>query len=108
MIQKPSDKEQEYFLKVEAERLKQLREEHQRRVAEEERRTLRELHYMRCPKCGLELATTTLEGVEVDVCPGCRGIFLDDGELEKLVQERNRGPFTSALASLRKLWGRDE
>jgi len=105
MIGKPSEKEQEYFLRVEAERLKKLREEHQERMAEEARRTLQELHFMRCPKCGQELSSTKLGGVEVDVCPGCHGMFLDDGELEKLVEERGRGAFGSALASLRKLWG---
>jgi uncharacterized protein with PIN domain len=105
MIDKPSEKEQEYFLRVEAERLKQLRAEHQERMAEEARRTLKELHFMRCPKCGQELSATKLGGVEVDVCPGCHGMFLDDGELQKLVEERGRGAFASALGSLRKLWG---
>jgi len=104
MIQKPSEKEQEYFLRVEAERLKQLRDEHRERMAEEARRTLKDLHFMRCPKCGQELSTTKLGAVEVDVCPGCHGMFLDDGELEKLVEERGRGAFVSALASLRRLW----
>lgn len=106
MVEKPSEKEQEYFLRVEAERLKQLRAEHQARMAEEARRTLKELHFMRCPKCGQELTTTKLGEVEVDVCPGCRGMFLDDGELEKLGEERGRGAFGSALASLRGLWGK--
>jgi hypothetical protein len=106
MIQKPSEKEQEYFLRVEAERLKQLRDEHRERMAEEARRTLKELHFMRCPKCGQELTTTKLGEVEVDVCPGCHGMFLDDGELEKLSGESARGRFASALASLRGMWGK--
>jgi hypothetical protein len=105
MTQKPSDKEQEYFLRQEAERLKQLREEHRKKVAEEERQRLKELHYLHCPKCGQTMTTTTLHEVEVEVCPGCRGMFLDDGELEKLSGERARGRFASALASLRKMWG---
>jgi len=106
MSNRPSEKEQEYFLRLEAERLKQLRAEHQERMAEEARRTLKELHFMRCPKCGQELTTTKLGEVEVDVCPGCHGMFLDDGELEKLAEERSRGRFSSALASLRGLWGK--
>ena len=104
MIQKPSDKEQEYFLKVEAERLRQLREEHQKRVVEEARRTLKELHYMHCPKCGQMMTSTTLEEVEIEVCPGCAGVYLDDGELDKLTEERKRGAFTSTLQAFRKLW----
>jgi hypothetical protein len=105
MIQKPSEKEQEYFLRQEAERLRQLREEHRKKVADGERARLKELHFMHCPKCGQKMATTTLHEVEVEVCPGCRGMFLDDGELEKLTEERARGRFASALASLRGLWG---
>ena len=104
MIQKPSDKEQEYFLRVEAERLKKLREEHQQRVAEEARRTLKELHYMHCPKCGQKMTSTTLEGIEIEVCPGCAGVYLDDGELDKLTEERTRGAFTTTLQAFRKLW----
>lgn len=105
MNQKPSEKEQEYFLRQEAERLKQLREEHRKKVADEERARLKELHFMHCPKCGQKMTTTTLHELEVEVCPGCRGMFLDDGELDKLTKERARGRFASALASLRGLWG---
>lgn len=104
MILKPSDKEQEYFIRLEAERIKQLQAEHRTKMAEEDRRRLKELHFMHCPKCGQAMATTTLGGVEVEVCPGCRGLFLDDGELDKLTEERARGVFASALGSLRRLW----
>lgn len=106
MIEKPSDKEQEYFLRQEAERLKELREEHRKKVAEAERQRLKELHYLHCPKCGQKMTTTTLNEVEVEVCPGCRGMFLDDGELDKLGGEGTRGRFASALASLRRQWGK--
>ena len=104
MVVKPSEKEQEYFIRLEAERLKKLRAEHRKKVAEEERRRVKELHWMHCPKCGHEMATTTLGGVEVDVCPGCRGVYLDDGELEKITEERARSVFASALLSLRRIW----
>lgn len=38
-----------------------------------------------CPKCGAEMKTYERNGVTVDQCTGCRGIFLDRGELERLV-----------------------
>ena len=44
-------------------------------------RTL-ELH---CLACDVSLAQVIREGVEIDYCPHCRSIWLDRGELEKLV-----------------------
>lgn len=42
---------------------------------------------MKCPKCRkVEMNQETFEGVEIDRCPACKGIFLDKGELTKLVK----------------------
>jgi uncharacterized protein len=38
-----------------------------------------------CPKCGSEMRSYERNGVVVDQCTGCKGIFLDRGELEHLV-----------------------
>ena len=38
-----------------------------------------------CPNCNLSMAAVNRQGVEFDMCPGCRGVWLDRGELEKLV-----------------------
>jgi hypothetical protein len=44
---------------------------------------------MKCPSCKtLELAMADRQGIEVDYCPQCRGVWLDRGELDKLI-ERN-------------------
>jgi len=40
---------------------------------------------MICPKCGSEMRGYERNGVTVDQCTGCRGIFLDRGELERLI-----------------------
>ena len=40
---------------------------------------------MTCPKCESEMRSYERNGVTVDQCTGCRGIFLDRGELERLV-----------------------
>ncbi len=101
----PSDKEEEYFLRQEMERLRALREEHARRVAEEERRRLKELHSMHCAKCGQRMETTTVGGVEIEVCPDCGGVYLDAGELEKLTEAGREGAFAKALGALRRIWG---
>lgn len=100
-----SEKEEEYFLRSEMERLKAIRAEHARQTAAAERARLKELHFMHCAKCGQKLETTTLTDVEVDVCPDCGGIYLDAGELDKLVEESRRGPFANALAAARRIFG---
>jgi Zn-finger nucleic acid-binding protein len=40
---------------------------------------------MRCPKCDQPLAITQRQGVEIDKCPSCRGVWLDRGELDKII-----------------------
>jgi uncharacterized protein len=40
---------------------------------------------MTCPKCQGEMRTYERNGVHVDQCSDCRGLFLDRGELERLV-----------------------
>jgi len=40
---------------------------------------------LRCPKCAAEMVTYERSGITLDQCRECRGIFLDRGELEKLV-----------------------
>ncbi len=41
---------------------------------------------MTCPKCSGEMRTYERNGIHVDQCTECRGLFLDRGELEHLVQ----------------------
>ncbi len=40
---------------------------------------------MNCPNCNVELQMTERQGVEIDYCPKCRGVWLDRGELEKII-----------------------
>ncbi len=41
---------------------------------------------MKCPIDGAELVMTDRSGVEIDYCPQCRGIWLDRGELDKIIE----------------------
>ena len=41
---------------------------------------------MKCPNCNVNLLMTHRESVEIDYCPECRGVWLDRGELDKLIQ----------------------
>ncbi|HEX2951348.1 MAG TPA: zf-TFIIB domain-containing protein [Armatimonadota bacterium] len=41
---------------------------------------------MICPVCGNTLRAIERSGIEIDICPGCKGIWLDRGELDKIIQ----------------------
>ncbi|AKM30030.1 hypothetical protein AB870_07835 [Pandoraea faecigallinarum] len=42
---------------------------------------------MKCPVCGTpDLLMAERQGVEIDYCPNCRGVWLDRGELDKLIE----------------------
>jgi len=43
---------------------------------------------MNCPRCGKPLAVATYEDVQVDRCPACKGCWLDEGEVSRIVDSR--------------------
>lgn len=77
---KPTRHEDEYFLKLDAELIKAHRE----RLDAERASAQRKAHFMKCPKCGADLKETDHHHLKVDVCPDCRGMWLDAGEAEML------------------------
>lgn len=44
---------------------------------------------MNCPKCNLRLLISERQGIEIDYCPECRGVWLDRGELDKIIERTN-------------------
>lgn len=49
---------------------------------------------MQCPACESKLTMSERQGIEIDYCPSCRGVWLDRGELDKIIER-------SAVASPR-------
>lgn len=49
---------------------------------------------MKCPNCDETLVMTERQGVEIDYCPKCRGVWLDKGELDKII-EKSQGDLHS-------------
>ena len=41
---------------------------------------------MNCPICDVPLKMTERQGIEIDYCPKCRGVWLDRGELDKIIE----------------------
>lgn len=42
---------------------------------------------MQCPVCSVPLNMSERQGVEIDYCPQCRGVWLDRGELDKIIEQ---------------------
>ena len=40
---------------------------------------------MKCPLCAVDLVMSDRQGIEIDYCPKCRGIWLDRGEIDKII-----------------------
>ncbi len=49
-------------------------------------RTPEAVSAMLCPVCKVGLAMSDRQGIEIDYCPQCRGIWLDRGELDKIIE----------------------
>ena len=41
---------------------------------------------MHCPICNVPLVMSDRQGIEIDYCPKCRGVWLDRGELDKIIE----------------------
>jgi Zn-finger nucleic acid-binding protein len=50
---------------------------------------------MKCPVDGAELVMSERSGIEIDYCPKCRGVWLDRGELDKIVERAAGGEATA-------------
>lgn len=74
-------REDAYFQKRDQELLRKLREQ---RAREEAR--------MRCPKCGSSLEPRVQQGITVEMCPDCGGLWLDQGEFEELARREREIP----------------
>jgi Zn-finger nucleic acid-binding protein len=62
---------------------------------------------MKCPVCDVALSISSREGVEIDFCPQCRGVWLDRGELDKVI-ERAATSMAPTGAATGGRGGRDE
>ena len=83
-------REDEWFRKNEkeliesAQKARQKREEERAaREKQEELQRLKDLHFMKCPKCGHDMKEEALGGLTIDKCTFCEGVYFDAGELEQ-------------------------
>jgi len=95
VVEQDRKREDEWFLANEKRLLEGARIEREKRekeraaqTADAERKRLREQHHMRCPKCGHEMKEEELQGVKIDRCTFCEGIYFDAGELDQVLLKR--------------------
>lgn len=51
---------------------------------------------MNCPVCNESLLISERKGIEIDYCPKCRGVWLDRGELDKIIDKALNENITSS------------
>ena len=83
--------EEEYFHREDQERIRKLKEQMEHDKDAHERQALRDLHHLRCGKCGEQMHTKVFKGLDIEVCPACGAVLLDPGELEQLVGRDESG-----------------
>ncbi|HVT44816.1 MAG TPA: zf-TFIIB domain-containing protein [Thermoanaerobaculia bacterium] len=96
--EKPSKAEDEYFTKMELERKRTWEQERSEKMALEERQKLKDLHFMKCPKCGMDLHEFELHGISLDRCVSCEGTWFDSGEVEQLIQGHDKGLLSRVMS----------
>lgn len=106
MIEKERISEEKWFSENEEKLLKEAKVRHQKKLEEqqqEEKIKLKELHWLKCPKCGHDMKVITIEGIEIDQCENCDGVFFDAGELDDLLlkeTDKRKSIFRSIVAPL--------
>jgi len=101
MAYEPSDREDEYFMKLDQERLANMRSELDQQRKEQSNLHRKDTHWMKCPKCGRDLEEINYQNVMIDRCPDCKGVWLDHGELELL----GKGDAKVTKGLLEKIFG---
>ena len=103
-------RENDWFRENEKKLLEEARHAREAREAERraketaaERKKLKDLHHMKCPKCGHNLKGEALEGIEIDRCTFCEGFFVDAGELEQLFLMRKQSQRQGFLRGLLRI-----
>jgi uncharacterized protein len=108
-LEEDRKREDDWFRANEKKLIEEAREARARREKERaqkeaagERERLRQLHFMKCPKCGHDMKEEDLQGVKVDRCSFCEGLYFDAGELDQVLlkKEEDRKGFFRRLVKI--------
>ena len=95
------DQEERFFHEKDQELLRKKRDQLDAARRAQEAEARKHAHWMKCPKCGADLEEIESDGIMVDKCTGCQGVFFDKGEVELMLEVHKGG----MLSGLRKLFG---
>lgn len=90
--------EDDYFARLDREKLEKLKSAADTNNAEAAATALRELHYHKCGKCGHGMNTEVFRGIEIEICSNCGAVLLDSGELQSLAGDDKSGVLTGLLS----------
>lgn len=93
--------EEEYFHKQDQEAKARLKAKLDEQQAEAARAARRELHHLKCGKCGADMKTFAFRGIDIEECTECKAVLLDPGELQALAGADR----TDAFASFFSMFG---
>ena len=102
-VTKPSQTEDEYFVREDAEKKRRIALEMKKQLAADQQAALKELHFMHCPKCGMKMQEVRYGKLDVDACFSCGGVFLDKGEMDVIAAPQQKGIMGAILN-----WFKDE
>lgn len=87
--------EEDYFRKLDEEAKAKLKARLDAEQAVADRVARRELHFLKCGKCGADMQSQVFRGIQIEVCVECGAVLLDPGELQTLAGADSTAVFSS-------------
>ncbi len=106
-VARPTTQEEEYFAREEIEKKRKLAFKQHSEIEALERDARKKLHYLKCPKCGMDLHTLNQGSVEVDTCFNCNGVWLDAGELEQLLKGKDEAHSGTVMRAVMRIFSKN-
>ena len=100
MRQEGYDREEQHFKDQEQQALQQLRARLEEKRRQQADANADKDFFLRCCRCGGNMAEITIDEVVIDKCETCGGIYLDAGELDLLLKSHKPQSVWSTLGSL--------
>ncbi len=97
---RPKHLENEFFYKHDLDLIEEQHQNDLRLAAEREEKALHDLHWMKCPACGHDLKEASYDGLKVQRCHDCSGVFLPADMVEKLELKESSQSFLTTLHKL--------